>query len=108
MNLAYEFDWSVLWRDPYGVMLIKGLGMTIFLGATAWIIAMVMGILVGTLRITKYKTLRFAGTLYVEVFRNIPLLVQMFFGFMQAPCCLAKPCPGRSIVLTALPFMFPL
>jgi len=85
MNLAYEFDWSVLWRDPYGLMLIKGLGMTIFLGSCAWIIAMVVGILVGTLRITKYRTLRFAGTFYVEFFRNIPLLVQMFFWFYAAP-----------------------
>ena len=85
MKLAYEFDWSVLWRDPYGLMLIKGLGMTIFLGLAAWIIALAVGILVGTLRITKYRTLRYAGTAYVEFFRNIPLLVQMFFWFYAGP-----------------------
>lgn len=85
MKFAYEFDWSVLWRDPYGIMLLKGLGMTIFLGLTAWIIALAVGIVVGTLRITKYRILRFAGTIYVEVFRNIPLLVQMFFWFYAVP-----------------------
>jgi len=85
MSLSYEFDWSVLWRDPYGIMLLKGLGMTIFLGLSAWIIALVIGIFIGTLRITKYRLLRFIGTAYVELFRNIPLLVQMFFWFYAGP-----------------------
>lgn len=85
MNIGYNFDWSVLWRDPYGIMLIKGLGMTIFLGITAWVVAMTVGIIVGTLRITKYRLLRFLGTTYVEIFRNVPLLVQMFFWFYAGP-----------------------
>lgn len=85
MSLSYEFDWSVLWRDPYGIMLLKGLGMTIFLGLSAWIIALAIGIFIGTLRITKYRLLRFIGTAYVELFRNIPLLVQMFFWFYAGP-----------------------
>ena len=85
MGLAYEFDWSVLWRFPYGIWLIKGLGMTILIGSCAWVIALAVGIAVGTLRITQYRTLRFIGTLYVEVLRNIPLLVQMFFWFYAGP-----------------------
>lgn len=85
MKFDYAFDWSVLWRDPYGIMLLKGLGMTIFLGITAWMIALAVGIAVGTLRITKYRFLRIIGTVYVEVFRNIPLLVQMFFWFYAGP-----------------------
>lgn len=85
MSLSYEFDWSVLWRDPYGLMLLKGLGMTIFLGLSAWVIALTIGIFIGTLRITKYRLLRFIGTAYVEIFRNIPLLVQMFFWFYAGP-----------------------
>ena len=85
MKFDYDFDWSVLWRDPYGIMLLKGLGMTIFLGITAWMIALAVGIAVGTLRITKYRLLRIIGTVYVEVFRNIPLLVQMFFWFYAGP-----------------------
>lgn len=85
MNIGYQFDWSVLWRDPYGIMLLKGLGMTVFLGICAWVIAMTVGVVVGTLRITKYRGLRMAGTAYVEIFRNVPLLVQMFFWFYAGP-----------------------
>ncbi|MCD4721908.1 MAG: amino acid ABC transporter permease [Desulfobacula sp.] len=85
MGLAYEFDWSVLWRDPFGMMLLKGLGLTIMIGLIAWIIAIVLGIFVGTLRVTNFRLLRFAASLYVETFRNIPLIVQLFFWFFAAP-----------------------
>lgn len=85
MGLAYEFDWSVLWRQPYGIWLIKGLGLTIMIGIIAWVIALSLGIFVGTLRVTPYRGLRFLGTAYVEILRNIPLLVQLFFWFYAGP-----------------------
>ena len=85
MGLAYEFDWSVLWREPFGMMLLKGLGLTIFIGLTAWIIALSLGIILGTMRVMPSRSLRFVSTLYVEVFRNIPLIVQLFFWFFAGP-----------------------
>jgi len=85
VGLAYEFDWSVLWRQPYGIWLIKGLGLTIMIGIIAWVIALSLGIFVGTLRVTPYRGLRFLGTAYVEILRNIPLLVQLFFWFYAGP-----------------------
>lgn len=85
MGLAYEFDWSVLWREPFGMMLLKGLGLTIVIGLTAWIIALSLGIILGTMRVMPFRSLRFLGTLYVEVFRNIPLIVQLFFWFFAGP-----------------------
>ncbi len=72
------------------MMLLKGLGMTILIGSIAWVIALVVGIAVGTLRITKYRSLRMIGTTYVEIFRNIPLLVQMFFWFYAGPMLFGK------------------
>lgn len=85
MGLNYAFDWSVLWRHPYGMWLIKGLGLTIGIGLAAWIIALALGILVGTLRVTNSRILRFFGALYVETLRNVPLIVQMFFWFYAGP-----------------------
>lgn len=85
MGLAYEFDWSVLWREPFGMMLLKGLGLTIVIGLTAWIIALSLGIILGTMRVMPFRSLRFVSTLYVEVFRNIPLIVQLFFWFFAGP-----------------------
>ena len=85
MGLAYEFDWSVLWREPYGMWLLKGLALTILIGFSAWLIALALGIVIGTLRVTPYRFLRFIGTAYVELLRNIPLLVQLFFWFYAGP-----------------------
>lgn len=85
MGLAYKFDWSVLWRQPYGMWLVKGLGLTIVIGLSAWVIALSLGIVVGTLRVTQYRPVRIVSTAYVEVFRNIPLIVQLFFWYYAGP-----------------------
>jgi glutamate/aspartate transport system permease protein len=96
MGLAYDFDWSVLWRHPYGMWLVKGLGLTIGIGLIAWIIALFLGIAIGTLRVTNSRILRFIGALYVEILRNIPLLVQMFFWFYAGPMLFGETL-GRQI-----------
>jgi glutamate/aspartate transport system permease protein len=83
--LAYKFDWGVLWRQPYGEWLLQGLWLTIQLGALAWVIALSLGVLFGTLRSVRSWPLRLAGALYVEVFRNVPFLVQLFFWFYAGP-----------------------
>src|SRR5947207_3661768 len=48
-------------------------------------IALAIGSLVGTLRTTSMKWVVRAGNLYVEIFRNIPLIVQMFLWFFVFP-----------------------
>ena len=85
MGFAYNFDWGVLWRQPYGVWLLQGLWLTIKIGFVAWIIAFFLGICVGTLRVTPWGWLRFLSTAYTEVFRNIPFLVQLFFWYYAGP-----------------------
>lgn len=85
MGLAYKFDWGVLWRQPYGVWLLKGVWLTIQIGLLGWFIALALGIFIGTIRISPWRWLRFLGTAYVEVFRNIPFLVQLFFWYYAGP-----------------------
>ncbi|MES0445991.1 MAG: amino acid ABC transporter permease [Desulfobacterales bacterium] len=85
MGFAYDFDWGVLWRHPYGVWLLKGIWLTLKIGFLGWIIALFLGILVGTLRVTPWRWLRFISTAYTEFFRNIPFLVQLFFWYYAGP-----------------------
>ncbi len=87
---AYKFDWSVLWRQPYGEWLLEGVWLTLQIGLLAWVIAMALGVLFGTLRASTSRPLRFVGALYVEVFRNVPLLVQLFFWFYAGPMLFGK------------------
>ncbi len=70
--------------------LIVGLGWTLATALAAWIIALTLGALVGTLRTTPLKRVVQAGNLYVEIFRNIPLIVQMFLWFFVVPELLPK------------------
>ena len=59
----------------------SGFWVTVRLVAIAFVIAMVVGTLVAALRIAPSKWLSRLGGLYVEVFRNVPLLVLLFISF---------------------------
>ncbi len=90
--LNYTFDWSVLWRAPYGGMVIRGIFTTVHLSLLAWMIAVIVGLAIGIFRVLPSWWVRFAGSLYVQVFRNTPFLVQLFFWYFAAPLLL----PGQS------------
>ena len=59
----------------------SGFWVTVRLVAIAFVIAMVVGTLVAALRIAPSKWLQRAGGVYVEIFRNIPLLVLLFISY---------------------------
>jgi putative glutamine transport system permease protein len=59
----------------------SGFWVTIRLVAISFVIAMVVGTLVATLRIAPVKPLNWVGATFVEVFRDTPLLVLLFISF---------------------------
>src|SRR3981081_4843150 len=71
--------------------IVSGLGWALFLALGAWTIALVVGTLIGVVRPLPKGILPRLGRAYVETFRNIPLLVQMFFWYFVLPELL----PGR-------------
>src|SRR6187455_2162409 len=66
-------------------MLLSGLVLTIETAACAWIIALVTGSFIGVLRTLPSKAASWVGFGYVEFFRNMPLLVQLFLWFFVLP-----------------------
>ena len=70
--------------------LLVGLGWTLVTALSAWVIALSVGSVVGTLRTTSIRPVVFLGNAYVEVFRNVPLIVQMFLWFFVLPELLPK------------------
>jgi glutamate/aspartate transport system permease protein len=88
---VYKLDWSILLQqEPGGTgtylqYLIVGLGWTLVTALAAWVMALVIGAVVGTLRTTTMPWVVRLGNGYVEVFRNIPLIVQMFLWFFVFP-----------------------
>jgi His/Glu/Gln/Arg/opine family amino acid ABC transporter permease subunit len=89
--VTYEFRWSVLWSGQSGGWLLQGLLTTLQISALAWVLAAALGILAGALRTVPYRPLRALGTCYVEFFRNVPLLVWMFFWYFGVPPLLPRP-----------------
>ncbi|WP_293779994.1 amino acid ABC transporter permease [uncultured Oxalicibacterium sp.] len=72
--------------DPtWGAMLLSGLGWTMAVAVLAWIMAFIIGSLVGIARTTDKRWLVILGGAYVELFRNIPLLVQFFVWYFVVP-----------------------
>jgi len=74
-------DTDVTW----GGMLLGGLGYTLMVAFFAWILAFTMGSVVGVIRTTQSVWLVRMGNAYVELFRNIPLLVQFFIWYFVLP-----------------------
>ena len=83
--MNYNWNWGVLLEEPYLDWVISGFGWTIVVSIAAWMIAFSLGSVVGIMRTTNVRTLRAIGTCYVETFRNIPLLVQMFLWYFVFP-----------------------
>ncbi len=83
--MNYNWNWSVLFEQQYFDWILSGTLWTIYLSLAASIIAFFLGSLIGILRTLDNKILNFIGTAYVEIFRNIPLLVQMFIWYFVFP-----------------------
>src|ERR1700694_721599 len=66
-------------------MLLSGTVQTIEAALCAWIIALAFGSIVGVMRTLPSKTASRVGFAYVEFFRNMPLLVQLFIWFFVLP-----------------------
>src|SRR5881394_2855577 len=88
--MSYAFKWSVLWTGESGRWLLQGLLTTLELSALAWLLAVALGILSGALRTVAFTPLRWLATSYVEFFRNVPLLVWMFFWYFGVPPLLPR------------------
>lgn len=89
--MNYNWNWRIFLEPaPNGTgtyldMLLSGLVLTIETAFCAWIIALVTGSIVGVLRTLPSKTANWFGFCYVEFFRNMPLLVQLFLWFFVLP-----------------------
>ncbi len=94
--MNYNWEWGIfLAAEPGGtgtylVYLIVGLGWTLATALAAWVMALAIGTVIGTLRTTPFRWVVRLGDAYVEIFRNVPLIVQMFLWFFVMPELLPK------------------
>ncbi|MBF0160150.1 MAG: amino acid ABC transporter permease [Magnetococcales bacterium] len=95
--MNYHWHWSIFLEQvpsgetSYLVWLLQGLYWTLLLSLTAWLLALALGVTMGVLRTLPQRGLRWVGSGYVETFRNIPLLVQLFLWYFVVPELLPQP-----------------
>ena len=89
--MNYNWDWSVFFKstgvgsETYLDWFISGLGWTIAIAVVAWIVALILGSLLGVMRTLPNRFIAGIATVYVEIFRNVPLLVQLFIWYFLVP-----------------------
>jgi glutamate/aspartate transport system permease protein len=105
-------DFGVLMNDDGGgrtylEWMFDAWGWTLAVAGSAWVVAMLVGALMGTLRTLPNSPwlVRFANV-WVELFRNIPLLVQIFLWYFVVPKMFPamQQVPGFVLVVFALGF----
>jgi len=92
------FDWSVVWQHREA--LARGTLTTILLTVATMAIAVPCGILVAALRLYGRAPVRAIATAYVELFRNLPLILVVFWAFYVVP--IATGLEGLSPLATGL------
>lgn len=74
--------------DPYGRIfrfVSDGIGVTILVTGVSFMLVVVVGLLGGLGRLSKNPTIYGISTLYVEIIRGIPILVQLIFWYYAFP-----------------------
>ena len=106
------WDWQVFLSDDgsgrtYLQWMIDAWGWTLAVAGSSWVVAVLVGFFMGTLRTLPNSPLlvRLAGG-WVELFRNIPLLVQIFLWYFVVPKVfpVMQQVPGFLLVVFALGF----
>ena len=89
--MNYHWNWGIFFEqvqngdETYLNWLINGFGWTVAVSVSAWVIALTLGSVIGTLRTTPRPWVVMLGNAWVECFRNVPLLVQMLLWFFVVP-----------------------
>jgi glutamate/aspartate transport system permease protein len=89
--ITYVLNWGVFFQElpgggeRYWELIVSGVGWTLAVSACSWVIALVLGSVIGTIRTTGNVWLLRFGNAWVELFRNVPLLVQMFLWYFVIP-----------------------
>jgi len=106
-----SWDWQVFLQDNGGGQtylnwMMSAWGWTLLVSGLSLIVALVVGSLVGILRTTPVKAFVWFGNAWTELFRNIPLLVQIFLWYHVIPSIflVLRGVPSIILVVFALGF----
>ena len=107
--MSYHWDWQVFFLDngggvTYFEWMMSAWGWTIAVSLCSLVVAIFAGSVVGIIRTVPHRGLAFIGHAWTELFRNIPLLVQIFVWYHVIPAFVPvmKSLPSIILVILAL------
>jgi len=80
--MTYQWDWSALWDNL--PLLLDGISTTVVATAASMAASLILGLPVALLRLSR-PAVSWLATVYIELFRNLPLLVLVFWVFTALP-----------------------
>ncbi|NTF91669.1 ABC transporter permease subunit [Agrobacterium rhizogenes] len=83
-STGWDINFALIEYTPgsaYWVAILAGIINTLFAGVISLVLASCIGLLIGVMRVSKRRISRSIATIYVETFRNVPLLLQLFLWY---------------------------
>jgi polar amino acid transport system permease protein len=87
--MKHDFDLAAVFQGEYADLILKGIGMTLQLALFAWCLAMVLALLLVSIRLTGNKYAERLVAAYVSYHRNVPTLVQLMLWYFGIPTLLS-------------------
>lgn len=84
-NWAFLFESSIIYGESYIWLFLVSIGFTLSISLVSWAIALAAGTAVGIMRCVESVPVRLFAAVYVQIFRGIPLIVQMFLWYFIVP-----------------------
>ncbi|WP_225085188.1 amino acid ABC transporter permease [Pectobacterium colocasium] len=81
--MHYQWDFSLVWQNL--PVLLTGLGVTLELWLLAGVLGTVLGLVLGLFRVFGKRWLSLPARLFVEIFRNTPVLIQLIWFYYAFP-----------------------
>ena len=79
----YQFRWDTVWGSFD--FLMSGLQMTLLISAATLVLAMIGGLIIALLDMSRFRALRWIGVSIGEIVRNTPILVQLLWVYYVLP-----------------------
>jgi len=94
------FDWSVIWT--HRTALLEGAALTVGLTVLTMLLAVPGGIVLALMRLSSNKLLQSASLAFVEFFRNLPLILVIYWAFYVMPMAFDVQFSAITTALVAL------
>ncbi len=77
------FDLSVV--TTYWPILVQGFGLSVAVASGAFMLGLAIGSIIALMKLSSVPPLRWIAAVYIELFRNVPFLIQIFLAYYMLP-----------------------